>query len=200
MVDDILGVSRCGDNAIELNSIINAKLEAKKLRINQDKSFRILIKQKKMKIPCPTELKVHNQIMKVQVKATHLGDILNRSGDINDTITAREMKAKGINSQIFSMLNSLSLGMFYFDIALVMRDAMLINAILTNSESWPFISKKNMNTLESADSQLMQKIFNSHSKTVRESYFIETGKLEIKHIIGKRKLLYLWHIFTRKKR
>ena len=134
--------------------------------------------------------------MKVQVQATYLGDILNCSGDINDTITAREMKAIGINSQIFSMLNSLSLGMFYFDIALVMRDAMLINAILTNSESWPFISKKNMNTLESADSQLMQKIFQSHSKTVRESYYIETGKLQIKFLIGKRRLMYLWHILS----
>ena len=37
----------------------------------------------------------------------------------------------------------------------------------------------------------------THSKTVRESYYIETGKLQIKYLIGKRRLMYLWHILSR---
>ena len=34
MIDDVLGMSACGDASLELNAIINAKMESKKLRQN----------------------------------------------------------------------------------------------------------------------------------------------------------------------
>ena len=59
MVDDIMGITSCGAQAIELNSIINSKVETKKLRLSADKSYRIHICKGKKK--CSYELRVHNE-------------------------------------------------------------------------------------------------------------------------------------------
>ena len=82
--------------------------------------------------------------MKESEKVLYLGDYINSSGNINDTVAARGTKAVGIISQVSSILSSVSLGMFYFDIAMVLRDSLFLNAILINRESWYFISKKNL--------------------------------------------------------
>ena len=39
MIDDVLGMAVCGDQSIELNAMINAKMETKKLRLSDDKCF-----------------------------------------------------------------------------------------------------------------------------------------------------------------
>ena len=46
MIDDILGLSSCGDESIELNALVNAKMENKKLRLSEDKCFKIHICKK----------------------------------------------------------------------------------------------------------------------------------------------------------
>ena len=38
MIDDIAGVVTCNDDSVILNSIINTKIETKKLQFNQNKS------------------------------------------------------------------------------------------------------------------------------------------------------------------
>ena len=43
MIDDILGVTKCNEEAVELNAIINVKVESKKLRLSEDKCYRIHI-------------------------------------------------------------------------------------------------------------------------------------------------------------
>ena len=132
-------------------------------------------------------------------QVTYLGDTLNSSGDINDTVSSRAMKAIGINSQISSILSNISLGMFHFEIALVLRESMLINAILINSESWYFVSKKNLEYFEAADIKLFQNCFKSHPNTVREAYFLETGRQQIRYILSKRVFMFLHNILRRDK-
>ena len=51
-----------------------------------------------------------------------------------------------------------------------------------------------MRILEAADNDLFRKIFNAHSKTAIELFYLETGKIPIRFIISKRRLLYLWNI------
>ena len=46
MVDDILGVTVCGDDSVELNSIINCKIEAKNLKLSNKKCYKIHISKK----------------------------------------------------------------------------------------------------------------------------------------------------------
>ena len=74
MIDDILGISNCGDESIELNAIINSKIEMKKLRLSDDKCYKIHICKKTDE--CSQILKVHEKPMKVKKQATYLGDVM----------------------------------------------------------------------------------------------------------------------------
>ena len=108
MIDDVLGLAACGDQSIELNAIINSKMEHKKLRLSEDKCFKIHICKKSDS--CPQVLWVHDSEMKSVSNATYLGDVLSEKGTIDETITQRCQKGIGIISQVSSMLSSVCLG------------------------------------------------------------------------------------------
>ena len=192
MVDDIVGVTKCSDESVELNSIINSKIEAKKLRLSNTKCFKIHISKKPQE--CIINLKAHEDNIKEVKSASYLGDILNNEGSIDDTIKTRGDKSIGKTNQVISILNSVSLGMFYFDIALTLRDSIFLSGILTNSETWYNLKEEHFKVLEVADNDLMRKILKAHSKTACELFWLETGKLPIRYIISKRRFMYLWHI------
>ena len=197
MIDDVIGVTNCNDEAVELNAIINVKMESKKLRLSDKKCFKLHIGKKHTK--CLVKLKAHNETISNVKKATYLGDILNEEGTIDDTVASRKDKGVGKNSQICSILNCISLGMFFIDIAMILRDSMLINGILTNCEVWFSLKEEHILSLESADNDIMRKIFNAHCKTAIEIFFIETAKIPIRFILSKRRLMYLWNILRKDK-
>ena len=192
MVDDILGVASCSDESVKLNAIINSKIESKKLRLSDAKCFKIHISKQKKE--CLVKLKVHDDEIKDVKTASYLGDIINENGTIDDTIKSRADKSIGKTSQIISILSSVSLGMFYMDIALNLREAIFLNGILTNAEAWYNVKEEHLKILEAADNELMRKLLNAHSKTACELLFLETGKIPIRHIISKKRFMYLWHI------
>ena len=195
MIDDILGVSKCSDGSIELNSIINVKVESKKLRLSQSKCFKLHI-SKSSKV-CPVKLKAHQEEISQAKKAPYLGDVLNEEGTLGDTIVDRKNKSIGRINQISSILSSISLGFYYVDIALVLRESMLINGIITNAEVWYNVNEEHYKILEAADKDLFRNIFNAHSKTASELFYLETGKIPIRFVISKRRFGYLWQILTR---
>ena len=80
---------------------------------------------------------------------------------------------------------------------MTLREARLINGTLTNSEVWPDLTQKHQESIEAADLDLMRKIFNAHSKTASELFYLETGKIPLRFVIYKRRQMYLWQILTR---
>ena len=135
--------------------------------------------------------------MKQCKTASYLGDVLCETGKIDNNIIARSQKAIGITCQIMSILKSISLGIYYFNVAFTLRNAMFLNGILTSCEIWPFLNKKNIYLLESADQNLLRRFFNSPITTPIVSYYLEAGKLQIQYILIKRRLIYLWNILKR---
>ena len=103
MIDDVMGMAVCGDQSIELNAIINSKMENKKLRLSHKKCYKIHICKKTEN--CSQLLKVHDKEMKNVNQATYLGDVLSDKGTIDETIILRTQKAIGIISQISSILS-----------------------------------------------------------------------------------------------
>ena len=79
---------------------------------------------------CP-ELKVHNTMMKLVQEDTYLGDIVRADGRNSSNIKSRVSKGLGIIAQIMTILETVSFGASYFEIALSLREAKLINGILT---------------------------------------------------------------------
>ena len=100
-------------------------------------------------------------------------------------------------NQLCSIVSSITLGSYIFDVTFILRDAMLLNSILVNCETWNYLTKKDIESLESVDTSFMKKCFNAHSKTVREAFFIETGKLPVRYILAKRRFMFWHHILTR---
>ena len=195
MIDDVMGMAICGDQSIELNAIINSKMESKKLRLSHDKCYKIHICKKSD--TCSQVLRVHDNEMKTVSQATYLGDVLCEKGTIDETINKRSQKALGIISQINSILSTVSLGSFHFDIAMVLRDALFVNSVMVNSEVWHNVQMKHVLSLEQSDLNLMKKILNSHSKTASEAYYLELAKYPLRFTLSKRRLMYLWHLLHR---
>ena len=89
----------------------------------------------KMKNSCPT-LKVKSIDIKITNQETYLGDILTTDGKINVNIKSRCDKGHGIINQSISMLEEISFGYYFFEIAMMFRQSMFLNGILTNCEVW----------------------------------------------------------------
>ena len=195
LIDDCLGFSLCGPDAVELNAIINTKIISKKLRLSEKKCSHMHFS--KSSTPCYTNLKADESDMKKSTECSYLGDILSTSGTLDATIENRRQKGVGVCSQIIGMVNGLSLGHYYFKISFLYRNTMLINGILTNAEVWYPVSETQIGILENVDLMLIRKLVKGHSKTAKEAFFLESGLLPIKFICMKRRLMYLHTLLTR---
>ena len=75
--------------------------------------------------------------------------------------------------------------------------AMFLNSILFSCETWYFLTKQQIEVLESSDANYLQVVFNGHSKGNRDCYYLETGKLKVRHIIAKRRFMFLFYILKK---
>ena len=134
MVDDILRIQRCSDKTIELNSVINVLIESKKLKLSAKKCGKVHIgKKNENNIHCH-KLRVHESEMRVSKQEKYLGDIVHTNGKMKQTLEDRKVKAIAIVAEIKAILEDIPLGKYRLDIGLKLRQAMLINGVLFNSE------------------------------------------------------------------
>ena len=83
------------------------------------------------------------------------------------------------------------------EIGLKLRQAMLINGILFNSEAGHNIHEAELKLLESVDEHLLRSLVKAHSKTPLEFLYLEAGAVPIRFIISSRRLIYLQTILKR---
>ena len=126
MIDDLASFSECGPDTVKINALINAKIESKKLEFGPKKCFKIHIGRNKNE--CVTQ--------NVAEYETNLGDLVCSTGSNDKNIENRYNKGVGAISQMDTMLARTSLGHYYFEIGLIMRDAMLVSKLVYNSEVW----------------------------------------------------------------
>ena len=186
-------MAKCANDSVENNAIVNAFTESKKLQYSVDKCKEMHIW--KSNNICP-ELKVHEDTMKASECEKYLGDLISSSGKNKPNIMSRREKGFGIVSEILSILSEVPLGKYKIQIALILRQAMLINEILHNSEAWSDLKLDDVKLLEDVDEFLLRSIFKSHSKTSIEFLHLETGTKPISYIIASRRLNYLYNIIN----
>ena len=126
----------------------------------------------------------------------YLGDLLSSDCSNDTNFSSNFAKGMGIVPQIMSILSEVSLGVHYFEIALLLREAMFVNGILTNVEALYGIKKENIELLEKVDRILLQKILKSHSKCAIEAYYLELGILPLNFVIIGRRLMFLHYILS----
>ena len=146
-----------------------------------------------------TMIKAHNDILNSKECETYLGDVITKTGSNNKNIEHRKNNGLAAISQIISILNLTSLGHFYFEIALILRESILLSKLVFNSEVWYNVSSRQLETLEQIDELFMRKILNTPKTTPKVALYIECGKMPVRFIVKMRRLMYYWHILTRNK-
>ena len=96
------------------------------------------------------EMNIHDKMMNDAEHEKYLGDVIDQSCTIQATINQRRSKGDGIVSQIISIINKIPLGEHKMHVALKLREAMLINGILYNSEAWHGVTSAQRGPFSSA--------------------------------------------------
>ena len=145
---------------------------------------------------CP-DLFAHEKKMASSDVEKYLGDLISRDCSNTANLSAKSAKGMGKISQIMNVLNDVSLGVHYFEIAVALREAIFINGIMTNVETLYGLTKENIEILEDVDKVLLRKILSAHSKCPSEALYLELGILPISYIIKGRRLMFLYDILSR---
>ena len=83
------------------------------------------------------------------------------------------------------------------EIAILLREAIFINGILTNSEIWYTVSESEIQEFENLDRMSLRRILKVPFSTPQESFYLELGILPINVIVKARRISYLHYLVTR---
>ena len=194
MVDDILAVQRCSSKSLKINTAINTFIDLEKLTLSKSKCHNIHVGSKVRN--CPS-LKVQEKKMENSKKETYLGDIIDESGTNKANIEKRKQKGYGIISEILAIINEIPLGKWKIEAGLKLRQAMLINGTLFNTEAWHNVSNKDTMVLEKVDEAFLRGLLQAHPKIPLEALYLETKSLPIRFILASRRILYLHNILQK---
>ena len=92
------------------------------------------------------------------------------------------------------ILQSLVLGKYHYEVALVLRSSLLLSSLLLNSEAWVNLTESNIRRLEQTDEILLSKILGCDSNTSNVFKYLELGIYPVRFEIMKRKVLFLQYI------
>ena len=124
MIDDIAGVTKCQDNSVILNSIINAKIESRKLEFNQRKCVNMHVGPNKQSC---LRLKVHEKEILETETQRYLGDIISSTGNNGNNIKERCNIGHSTISQIKALMKDVSMGKYSIQIGLIFRDSKFVS-------------------------------------------------------------------------
>ena len=95
---------------------------------------------------------------------------------------------------IINLLKTVSFGSKFFEVVVTLREALLINGMLTSAEIWYGMKKKEINELEEVDKILLRKVLNAPSSSCTESLYLELGLIPLHVILKARRINYLHYL------
>ena len=134
------------------------------------------------------------EVVEETLDEKYLGDIISHDGRNSKNIKARINKGRGIVKKILNILNCIPFGKLYFQIAVILRNSLLVSSLLCNSEAWFNLTKADLNLIESVDLELLRKILNAPLTTPKEALFLELGVMPLRDIIRQRRIIFLHYI------
>ena len=129
--------------------------------------------------------------MEESTEEKYLGDLITSDGSNRTNVNARKAKGYGLVDKVTSMLEEISFGPNYFEIALLLRSSLFISSILVNSEVWYGLTLSEIEQLEIVDQPLLKKILEASSSTPNVSLYLELGCLPIRFVIKARRIMFL---------
>ena len=125
---------------------------------------------------------------------TYLGENLSWNGSNNENIISRVSKATGAIAEIQSILDSVSLGIHFFKIALLLRESLFLSTLLSSCETWYGLTAANIETLEKLDRTLLTSIFGLQKTVPSIGMYLEGGCLTIGTILKLRRVNFLHYL------
>ena len=216
MVDDLVCVSECGYKTAMLNSYMQCKTSSKKLQFVTSKCKKIHVGKQCQEHKCQplyvdswgekarknTEtgsIKIVDEyqgedVMEEKEEEKYLGDVLSKDGRNLKNIQARVNKGKGIVRKILNILDGIPFGKLYFQIAILLRNSLLVSSLLCNSEAWFNLTNSELDLLETVDVMLLRSILRAPKSTPKEMLFLELGMMPLREMIRERRLNFLHYI------
>ena len=157
LCDDTIGITEAGNDAIAMNAFINARSAMKSYQFSDTKCKSILVGQDPYK---PSSVlyvdkwnmtfhedkstgdtyfnETYEGLVPIKNADTHiyLGHVISNSGDNSANIKERTRKALVNRRKIFSRLESIYLGEYYFECAIVLMLCMLRSSLLYSAETY----------------------------------------------------------------
>ena len=216
MVDDIVAVSECGMDTVDINSYLNTKTNLKKLQFGAKKCYKMHVgcdknfcpdltidKWKLVKVD-EAQCGVRNledvpdgdHIMEISEEQKYLGDIISSKGCNKSNIMARRSKGLGIVKQISTILEETAFGYYKVEVAMILRNSLFINSIMCNSEVWYNVTLKDIECLEQIDEMLLRKIIACPRTTPRPMLYLDMGCLPLRYVVKTRRLMFLHYVLN----
>ena len=199
MIDDILAIANCGIKSVGANTFINTKTELNKLEFSEPKCKHMYVGEE---CPfCPV-LEVHGHEISKTTGEKYLGDIVGDTilgnGCNSKNVANRRSKGLGFVAQIMSILDTVSLGYFVFDIGTLLRESLLVNGILFNTEVWYGVSKSHIKELEDVDKLLLRSLLRAPISTPGEAFYLELGIFPLTYFLKGRRIMFLYYLLQQK--
>ena len=220
-VDDILDVTKCGEETIRMNNYTTEEINKRKLQFSKDKCVRLHVSSKKaikqkQNDSCKSvyidEWKVEKEKngSKIKLKDSHvgkaelktvtshlyLGDLVKSDGSNKDNVLAKAAKGRAVARDIIHILNNLHLREFYFDALKLMRESMLISVLTNNLEVSLNMTASEIKILDDVDLMLLRGAMQTSSKSSRCLLLLELGLVSVEFTIKKKRLGYLYELLT----
>ena len=100
----------------------------------------------------------------------YLGDVISKDGR-----NLKNIKGKGIVKKILNILEGIPVGKLYYQVAVILRNSLLVSNIICNSEAWFSLTESDLNLLETVDVSLLRSILKAPKSTPKEMLFMELG-------------------------
>ena len=219
MVDDQIVVSHCGLDSALATAHLNTQTNLKKLQFGADKCHKLHV-GRKCRI-CPEnmidtwklekssdvissvveliDVEGHRHVIEEVQREKYLGDVIQSDGKNNLNIQERKNRGIGAVNQIKQLLDDLCLGDYHFEAANILRNSLLLSTLLSNSETWYNLTKKEISELESVDEMSLRNVLSAHSKTPTETLYLESGNIPVRFILMSRRLNFLHYILNEDK-
>ena len=217
MVDDIICVSECGFKSVMINSFLSCKICTKKLQFGSGKCKKMHIGKKHEEYKCHSifvdnwkevdgideagnevikDICVGKVKMEEAEEEKYLGDTIAKDGRNLKNIQARVNKGKGIAKRILDILEGIPFEKLYFQIAIILRNSLLVSSVLCNSEAWFNITKSELDLIETVDLMFLRSLLGAPKSVAKEILYLESGVLPLREIIRQRRLNFLHYILS----
>ena len=95
---------------------------------------------------------------------------------------------------LVTILEGIPFGDFYFEVAVILRNSLLVSSLLSNSEAWYNVTKYEVDFLETIDLMLLRSVLKAPKSTPKEMLYLELGCIPFREIIRKRRLSFVFYI------